>query len=166
LLSPRGAIRHPRAYPRRPYAGPFSVVETRGAVARLRLRIKSDYRFRSGMIAGRWQVRCRRACPPYRVRALFPTWGLITAVLRDHSRVRLRTGAPRARVRLGDVDRIDLGGYRVARLNGPPDATLFAVPVRPEATNPTPAPSLAVELSARRRFVRLSLAAAIEPTGP
>jgi hypothetical protein len=110
-------------------------------------------------------VSCRRGCPPYRVRAHFPTWGTITAVMRDHSRVRLGTDAPRARVRLADVRRIDLGGYRVARLNGPPDAMLFAVPVQPEPTNPTPAPSLAVQLGARHRFGRLSLAASIEPTG-
>jgi hypothetical protein len=165
VRSPRGEIPRPRAYPRRPYAGPFSIVEARGAVARRRLRIESDYRFRSGMISGRWQVTCRRGCARYRVRAHFPTWGSIVAVLRDRSRVRLGTDAPRARarVRLGEVDHVELGGYRIARLNGPPDATLFAVSVQPEATNPTPAPSLAVQLGARRPFDRLSLAAAIEP---
>jgi hypothetical protein len=163
VRSPLGAIAHPRAYPRRPYAGPFSVVEARGAVARRRLRIESDYAFRGESISGRWQMSCRRACRRYRVCAHFPTWGAITAVLRDGSRVRLATDAPRERVRLADVRRVELGGYRITRLDGPPGATLFAVPVAAEPTNPTPAPSLAVQLGAGRRFGRLSLAATIEP---
>jgi hypothetical protein len=163
LRSPRGRIARPRSYPRRPYAGPFAVVEARGKVARPRLRIASDYRFRRTTISGRWRIDCRRGCRAYRVRAHFPTWGPIVVVLRDRSRVRLTTDAPRARVRLADVRYVDLGGYRIARLNGPPGATLFAVPVQAEPTNPTPAPSLAVQLGARRPFGRLSLAAAIEP---
>jgi hypothetical protein len=132
-------------------------------VARGRLRLTSDYRFRRGMIAGRWHAGCRKLCPGARVRAHFPTRGRIDAVLRDGSRVRLGAGAPRRRVRLADVRRVDLGGYRLERLNGPPGATLFAVPVRPEPTNPSPAASLAVQLSPGHRFHRLSLAAAIVP---
>jgi hypothetical protein len=165
LRSPRGRIAHVQAYPARPYAGPFAILETRGTVARRRLRVTSDYRFRRATIAGRWHAGCPRLCPAYRVRAMFPTWGRIDAVLRDGSRVRLAAGAPRRRVRLADVARVDLGGYRIERLNGPPDATLFAVPVRAEATNPSPAASLAVQIGPGRRFHRLSLAAAIVPTG-
>ena len=86
-------------------------------------------------------------------------------MLRDGSRVRLATGEPRRQVRLAAVDHVDLDGYRLARLNGPPNAMLSAVEVKPEPTNPTPAPSLAVELTAGHRFHRVSLRAAIEPVG-
>jgi hypothetical protein len=165
LRSPHGRLARASAYPPRPYAGPFTIVETRGTVARGKLRVTSDYRFRRAMIAGRWHAGCRKLCPAYRVRALFPTWGRIGAVLRDGTRVRLGAGAPRRRVRLDDVARVELGGYRLERLNGPPDAMLFAVPVRPEATNPSPAASLAVQIGPGRRFHRLSLAAAIVPEG-
>ena len=165
LRSPRGSLRRPQAYPTRPYAGPFKVLETRGRLARRKLRVESDYRFRSGMISGHWQARCRRLCPAYRVRVHFPTWGRVNAVLRDGTRVRLATGEPRRQVRLAAVDHVDLDGYRIARLNGPPNAMLSAVEVKPEPTNPTPAPSLAVELTAGHRFHRVSLRAAIEPVG-
>jgi hypothetical protein len=165
VRSPRGSLRRPQAYPARPYAGPFKVLEARGRLARRKLRVESDYRFRRGMISGRWQAWCRRRCPDYRVRVHFPTWGRVNAVLRDGSRIRLGTGDPRRSVRLADVDHVDLDGYGVVRLNGPPGATLFAVEVAPEPTNPTPAASLAVQLTAGHRFRRVSLAAALEPTG-
>jgi hypothetical protein len=99
------------------------------------------------------------------VRAYFPTWGRITAVLRGGKRVRLGAEAPRQRVRLADVARVQLGRYRIGRLHGPPGATLFAVPVQPEATNPTPGPSLAIQLGAWRRFHRVALSARLTPTG-
>jgi hypothetical protein len=60
---------------------------------------------------------------------------------------------------------VNLGGYRLARLHGPPGATLFAVPTHAEATNPSPRPSLAILLGAGRRFHRLSLSARLIPTG-
>jgi hypothetical protein len=165
VRSPRGSLRRPQAYPPHPYAGPFKLLEARGRLARHKLRVESDYRFRRGMISGRWEARCRRRCPPYTVRVHFPTWGRINAVLRDGTRVRLATGEPRRQVPLSAVDHVDLDGYRIARLNGPPGAVLSAVEVKPEPTNPTPAPSLAVELTAGHRFQRVSLAAAIEPVG-
>ncbi len=166
VRSPAGNIAHPRAYPRQPYAGPFSVVEAVGSVRRAHVRVESRHTFRRTTIANRWTVSCRRLCPPDRVRAFFPTWHApIVAVLRGGRHVRLGTGAPRARVRLGDVVRVSLGGYRIRRLTGPPDATLFAVPVSAEPTNPRPEPSLVVQLTERRRFHAVRLAAVIEPGG-
>jgi hypothetical protein len=162
VRSPAGNLARPRAYPRAPYAGPFSVVEARGHLARRGLRIEARHVFRRTTIASRWHVRCRRLCPPDRVRAHFPTWAdAIEVVLRDGRRVRLG----RDPVRLADVDHVGLGGYRIARISGPPGATLFAVPVRGEPTNPTPGPSLVVQLTARRRFGAVTLAAALEPLG-
>jgi hypothetical protein len=163
VRSPRGRLTRPLAYPRHPYAGPFAAVEARTTARRGRLRLTSDYRFGRAAITGRWKARCRRRCPVRRVRTYFPTWGRITAVLRDGERVRLGADAPRQRVRLADVARVNLGGYRIARLHGPPGATLFAVPVPPEATNPTPGPSLAIQLGTWRRFRGVALGARIVP---
>ena len=157
VRSPAGRLAHPRRYPRRPYAGPFQVVETVGTVRQRGVRVQSRHTFRRRTIAGAWTVRCRGRC---RIRAHFPTWGgAIVAIMRDGRRVRL-DGA--RQVRLGAVRRIRLGGYRVTGLVGPRGARLFAVPVRTEPTNPRPGPSLAVQMTRRGR-VRLS--AVLEPTG-
>jgi hypothetical protein len=166
VRSPAGALGHPRAYPRQPYAGPFSVVEEVGRLRRRRVRVESRHTFRPTTIANRWTVACPRLCPGYRVRAFFPTWHApIVAVLRNGHTVQLGTDEPRARVRLGDVKRVRLGGYAIGRLSGPASATLFAVPARGEPTNPTPEPSLVVQLTERRPFRAVHLAARIEPGG-
>jgi hypothetical protein len=47
------------------------------------------------------------------------------------------------------------------RLSGPPAAQLFAVPVQGEPTNPTPGPSLAIQVSGGRS---VHLATAYQPT--
>jgi hypothetical protein len=133
-------------------------------VRRGRVRVLSRHTFRRTTIANRWSVGCPRTCPAYRVRAFFPTWdGPIVAVLRNGHEVRLGIDAPRRRVRLGDVRHIRLGGYRIAHLSGPPSATLFAVPVAAERTNPRPQPSLVVQVTERRPFRSVRLAAALEP---
>jgi len=164
VRSPAGNLTHPRAYPRQPYAGPFSVVEAVGTVRRAHVRVESRHTFRRATIANRWTVGCRRLCPADRVRAFFPTWSeSIVAVLRNGHRVRLGTDAPRERVPLAAVDHVLLGGYRIARLSGPPGATLFAVPVSSEHTNPKPQPSLVVQLTERRAFHAVRLATVIEP---
>jgi hypothetical protein len=164
VRSPAGRLAHPRAYPRKPYAGAFAAVGAVGSVRRGRVRVLSRHTFRRASIANRWSVGCPRACPAYRVRAYFPTWDApIVAVLRNGHGVRLGVDAPRARVRLGDVDHVRLGGYRIARLSGPPGATLFAVPVAAEPTNPRPQPSLAVQLTERRPFRSVRLAAELAP---
>jgi hypothetical protein len=130
------------------------------------VRIAARHVFRRATIATRWTVRCRRTCAALHVRAHFPSWGdRIEALLRNGTRVRLGLHAPRAHVRLADIDRVVLGGYRITRLTGPPNAQLFAVPVAGEPTNPTPGPTLAVELTARRPFRSIRLAAALEPLG-
>jgi hypothetical protein len=85
------------------------------------------------------------------------------AVLRNGHGVRVGIDAPRERVRLGDVDHVRLGGYRIARLSGPPDAMLFAVPVQSEPTNPQPQPSLVVQMTERRPFHSVRLVAEVEP---
>jgi hypothetical protein len=157
VRSPAGNLVRPRAYPRTPYAGPFGLVEARGRVRRSGVRVDTRHVFRPETIAARWDVRCRRVCG--RVRAFFPTWSdEIVAVLRSGERIRVgRLPLPVANVRT-----VVLGGYRLARLTAPAGATLVTVPVRGEATNPTPGPSLAVQIRDRPSA---RVAALIEPLG-
>jgi hypothetical protein len=109
-------------------------------------------------------VTCAGRCR-YRVRAHFPTWGagsVIEARRRDGTSVRL---VPGTRIRLADVDSLELGdGYRVVPLTASRDATLVAVQVARQPTNPHPGPSLRVERVRRGRFHERSLAVRIEPT--
>jgi hypothetical protein len=157
VRSPAGALAHPRAYPRKPYAGPFGLIEARGRVQRRGARVDARHVFRPATIASRWDVRCRRVCT--RVRAFFPTWSAaIVAVLRSGERVPVQ----QAPIPVADVRQVDLGGYRLARLSAPPGATLATVPVRGEPTNPTPGPSLAVQIRGRRTA---RIRALIEPLG-
>jgi hypothetical protein len=157
VRSPAGNLARPRAYPRDPYAGPFGLVEARGRVRRSGVRVDTRHVFRRETIAGRWDVRCRHLCA--RVRAFFPTWSAeVVAVLRNGERVHVdRTPVP-----VADVRHVVLGGYRLARLTAPSGATLVTVPVRGEPTNPTPGPSLAVQIR-NRRSARVT--ALIEPLG-
>jgi hypothetical protein len=172
LRSPHGPLRHPRAYPPVPYAGPFRVLETLGVVHRGGLRVDSAYRFERQTIAARWRVRCSASCDGHRVRALFPTsreQAAIAVTLRDGRRIPLAGpgAAPAAAVALRDTIAVELGtGYRVTGLRGPAGATLSAVATRPEPTNPSPGPSLAVELAPRGGFHDRTLSASIEPLTP
>ena len=148
-----------------PYAGPFRSVTARGSVTRGGVRISATHRFRSATIVSRWQVTCRGRCR-YRVRAHFPTWGTatITAILRDGTRLRLLPGAPD--VRLAEVAALELGrGYRLVPLERPAGATLSAVHVARQATNPHPGPTLRVELVRAGAFHQRSLAVRIVPAG-
>ena len=170
VRSPRGPLVHPRAYPAVPYAGPFSLIEAHGTVARQGLRIRAAHRFTRNAITSRWRVACARRCGRYRVRAHFPTAGAdatIDAYRRDGSRLRLAgAGArPGTRVALSQVALLTLGrGYRLIPISRPAGATLLAVPVAPEGTNPSPGPSLAIELVSSGRFAGRSVAVRIEPT--
>jgi hypothetical protein len=155
VRSPAGRLTRPRAYPRTPYAGPFGLVEARGAVRHGGARVQVRHVFRPATIANSWTVRCRHVC---RARAYLPTWGeRIEAIMRDGSRVRLGDQA----VPLAGIRRVALGGYR-ARIGGPPGTVVSAIAVPGEATNPTPGPSLVVTLPRGRSA---HLAALLEPTG-
>jgi len=145
-------------------AGPFHVVEARGIVRRGGVRIRASHRFRPTTIESRWRISCAGRCR-YRVRAHFPTWGhraVIDAVRRDGTRVRL---APGTRQRWADVAVLELGRYRVVPLSRPRGATLVALSVARQPTNPHPGPTLRVELARHGAFHERSLAARIEPSG-
>jgi hypothetical protein len=158
-------VRPPRPYPRAPYAGAFRAVTARGVVSRGGIRVRATHRFGAATIESRWRVTCAGRCR-YRVRVQFPTprGAAIDAIRRDGTRVRLKPGG--ARVRLADVAAVRLGrGYTLVPLSRSRGATLVAVRVRRQATNPRPGPTLRVDLVRRGRFHKRSLGARIVPTG-
>ena len=136
----------------------------RGTIRRGGLSIRASHTFRPATIESRWRVSCAGRCR-YRVRAHFPTWGagsVIDAERRDGSRVRLGRGV---RVRLADIRALDVGrGYRVMPLTRPGGATVVAVSVDRQPTNPHPGPSLRIELVRRGAFHERTLGVRIEPT--
>src|SRR5262245_51821856 len=86
----------------------------------------------------------------------------IHAVRRDGTRVRLIAGGPR--VPLAGVSALELGaGYRVVPMSAPRAATLAAVAVSRQPTDPHPGPSLQVELARRGGFHQRTLAVRLEP---
>ena len=149
-----------------------AVQPDRGARHRSRagLRIRSAHRFTRNAIASRWQVTCTRRCRRYRVRAHFPTAGetprsMPTAGTASRARLAGAGARSGARVALSHVALLTLGrGYRLIPISRPAGATLLAVPVAPQATNPSPGPSLAVELTGSGGFRERTLAVRIEPT--
>ena len=158
----RGRLRlvhAPAAEPSGLRAGPFRVIEARGTVSRGRVRIRASHRFRAASIESRWKVSSpgRR-----RVVAHFPPWGAdarITAIRRDGTRVDLTPGG--AQMRLSEVGKLVLGKrYRVVPLRAPRGATLRAVAVVRQPTNPRPGPSLRVAFDSGS-----TLAVRIEPSG-
>jgi hypothetical protein len=154
VRSPRGSLAHARAYPRRPYAGPFRQIEARGAAQHAGARVVASHVFRPASIVNAWRVRCRRKCA--RVRAYFPSWGSeIVAVLRSGERVQLGEEP----VPLAGIHHVVLRGYRV-RIRAPRGATLATVAVTGEPTNPTPGPSLVLSV---RGHSSTRLAATIVP---
>ena len=159
-----GRLRLARAPRGTPRAGPFTTVQARGIVRRGGLVVRASHTFRPRAIESRWRVACTGSCR-HRVHAHFPTWGsrsAIEAVRRDGSRVRL---GPGVRVRLAGVVAVHVGhGYRVVPLAAPRGATLVAVRVERQPTNPNPGPSLRVQLVRRGAFHERVLAVRIEPT--
>jgi hypothetical protein len=93
-----------------------------------------------------------------------PRAATIEAIRRDGTRVRLRPGG--ARVRLADVVAVQLGrGYRLVRISASRGATLVAVRVRYQPTNPRPGPTLRVDLVRHGAFHERFVGARIVPTG-
>ena len=61
LRAPRGAVPRPQAYPRRPYAGPFSTLEAEAVTRDQALTITTRHVFRADAIETRWEIEPRRA---------------------------------------------------------------------------------------------------------
>jgi hypothetical protein len=171
IASPRGKVTRPRAYPVEPYAGPFKRLEAVGSVRHGRVTITAHHTFTASSILSRWRVACAGARCNDRIILHFPTYGpeaAIDAVLRDGERVRLAgPGAGPARpVTAGEVARLVLGtqpGYSVEFSVIQAAAELKVVDAKKQQTNPTPGPTLAIELSLPLGFKSRTIEARVLP---
>lgn len=155
VASPRGAVTTPRAYPVKPYAGPFSRLEAIGSVSNGPLTIVAHHTFSADDIRSRWRVACRDSSCDDRIILHFPTYGREAAIdleLVDGTKVRIAgPGAVSGGTyTAGQVARIVLGtqpGYTVDFTAIQAAARLRVLTARPgQETNPTPGPTLSVEL--------------------
>jgi hypothetical protein len=174
--SPRGPLRHPLAYPARPYAGPFTELAARGVVERGGLTIVADHRFTPRAIRADWTVSCaRRDCRRDTARAEFPTYGhaaSIDVVATDGRRARL--GGPGAvvgrSVPLAEVACVELrgspsGGYDLIPLTKPVEGRLTAVSGVRQWTDPLAGPTLTIRLSPAAPWRTLRLHVRLLPVG-
>jgi hypothetical protein len=165
LRAPRGAVRHPVAYPRRAYAGPFRRLEAAGVTRSRAAIIHTRHAFHADHVETRWTVSPRAPRGRYTLRLRFPSWGpsaAVYAVLADGRRVRI---GDRGR-ELGDVRWFHIAGEETGyvvvpagRLGG--RARLLRP--RPQAADPRPGPTLALELLTARRLRRMRATVRIAP---
>jgi hypothetical protein len=172
--SPRGALRHPRAYPARPYAGPFTDLQVRGVVRRRGLTIVADHLFTRQGIRTRWLASCEsRSCQHDTVAADFPTYGArarIDVVTTEGRRWRLAGPLATAgrSIPLAHIARVELhsnpvGGYQIVPLTRPRAARLSAIRGLHQWTDPLAGPTLTIRLASSTRFHQLQLAVEIRP---
>jgi hypothetical protein len=166
LEAPRGAVPHPKAYPRRPYAGPFRTVEAVAVTRDDGVAITTRHRFRPDHVETHWTIEPRRkARGRWSVDVLFPSTGddaAVFALLAGGRRERLGTGDRR----LGDVRWLHVAGedtgYVIVPLDRPA-ARLRLLRPEPQDSAPDPGPTLAVALLARARLRPLRFAVRIAP---
>ena len=167
VRAPRGAVRDPEAYPRRPYAGPFRTLEAVAVTRGEGILIETAHRFLADHVETRWTIRPRRAGGDWSVDVLFPSTGAasVVAVLAGGRRARLGSGS------------MSLDGVRWLHVAGE-EAGYVIVPVRrvagslrlvrpaPQDSAPRPGPTLAVALLDRAPLRRLRFAVRIAPATP
>jgi hypothetical protein len=98
--APYGAGRHPIAYPRHAYAGPFRRLEVVGTTVGRGFEIHTRHRFSAGHVQTSWRLLAEHPHGDHDVQLLLPSTGhdtTVTATLRDGRRVVV------GRVRLRDV---------------------------------------------------------------
>jgi hypothetical protein len=165
LRAPRGAVRHPVPYPMHAYAGPFRTLEAAGITRSGAALIHTRHRFAADHVETRWTVRPRAPRGRYTARLRFPSWGpgaAVYAVLADGRRVRLgRHGRALTDVRWFHIAGEETGYVVVpiGRLRG----TARLLHPRPQASDPRPGPTLALDLLSARRLRRLRAAVRIAP---
>ena len=174
LEAPRGAVARPQAYPRRPYAGPFSLLEAEAVTRGEGIVVTTRHRFRADRIETRWRVEPRRRRRgSWSVDVLFPSTGAgaaVTVAIEGGGRERL-AGADR---RLGDVRWLHVAsedsGYVIVPVD-PPPARIRLLHPAPQDSAPDPGPTLAVallsggELRPLRFTVRLAPCSLAEAAG-
>ena len=150
--APWGAVAHPEAFPRHPYAGPFGAVD---AIARTRCAayaIRTRHRFRSDHIETRWDLTPRRHGGACTVEATFPSWGDHARVIAHAARGDLVLGTQP--VSLADVRRLTVqsasASYDVEIVGPRRGMTARLTPAAPQPSNPGCGPTLTIALDQRR----------------
>ncbi len=160
--SPRGAVRTGSRYPREPYAGRFTDLETNGFAKRAGVHFGNRYRFRSDRIDAAWRV-SRARTDALSAEALFPSWekATIHVNLKTGEVVRLTGTAAVPQIDLGAVRYFFVeggeGGYVVVPRASTAGANVRVVRPAEQSSNPRPGPSLAIRLAAPSRWSQLSL---------
>jgi hypothetical protein len=164
--APRGSEARLHAYPRRPYAGPFDVLDAHGTVHAGGARIRVAHRFLPAHVQTTWtQV----ADPGGTTAAVhFPSTGpgaRIVAVLDDGAERRVRPGDRIALERVRHVHvRGGTSGYVVVPVAAPAGAVLGAVRVARQPSAPRAGPSARIELPRTTRpFLTARYAPARDP---
>jgi hypothetical protein len=170
LASPRGRVDLAQPYAVQPYAGPFEALVAKGRTTSDEVLVDTTHRFSEAWIETWWSI-TRRRRGRYAVDVLFPSWGKaarIEAVLRGGRRVTLAAqGRRRRSVSLRDVVYFYVAGedsgYVVVPTGKRPRATAHILRPKAQSSAPRPGPTLAVQLTQRKRFRRLGFAVRIAP---
>ncbi|HET6551626.1 MAG TPA: hypothetical protein VFG79_24370 [Solirubrobacter sp.] len=163
VRSPRGRVARQRHLPRHPDAGPFRRLEAASRTTGRDAVVLTHHTFTERAIHTSWTIRRRHGRPPVRAEAIFPSFGAgagVVAVGEDGVRRPLVPGGPA--LALDGIDRFELGGPAgryTLRLAGIDGGSARAIPVRRQATNPRPGPSLAIRLPRPRAAAATELRA-------
>jgi hypothetical protein len=160
--SPRGPIRKGVRYPRSPYAGRFTELETDGFSRRAGVVFRSRYRFTTDRIDVSWRI-SRSPTDALSAEALFPSWE--EATINVHKKtgelVKLTATSPVPQIDLAAVDYFFIdgseGGYVVLPRAFSLSPQVGVINPRKQASNPRPGPSLSIRLARASRWAHLSL---------
>lgn len=152
----------------RAFAGPFTDLRATGTLSSSTLSVRVSHQFTPTWIQSSWQLTRRAGNARYTADVLFPSWGgsaaSITAVLRDGTRVKVGDRLlPLASIAYLYV-RSEHSGYvvvpRGARSAG---AGVHLLRPAPQSSDPTPGPTLAVQIQRGARIARTGLTVRLQP---
>jgi hypothetical protein len=164
--SPRGPVRKGGRYPRSPYAGRFTVLETDGFSRRAGIVFRSRYRFSSDRIDVSWQI-SRARTDALSAEALFPSWeeATINVHRKTGELVKLTATTSVPQIDLATVDYFFIdgseGGYVVLPRAFSAASQVGVIEPAKQSSNPRPGPSLSIRLARPSRWSHLSLSATI-----
>jgi hypothetical protein len=149
----------------RAYAGAFRDLRAAATVATSRLRASVRHRFLPRAIETTWTLRRRSGSARYTADVLFPSWGpgaSVEAVLADGTRIRVGSRRiPLARVASFRV-RSARSGYAVIISRAPRGATAHVLWPGGQSSDPSPGPTLAVQILRRARATQVAVTARLE----
>jgi hypothetical protein len=160
--SPRGRVRKGSRYPRSPYAGRFTVLETDGFSRRAGIVFRSRYRFSADRIDVSWRI-SRARTDALSAEVLFPSWE--EATINVHKKtgelVKLTATAPVPQIDLAGVDYFFIdggeGGYVVLPRGFSATPQVGLIQPSGQSSNPRPGPSLSIRLARPSRWSHLFL---------